>query len=179
MIETAGSRHRIGYAGNHNRRMSRRLVTLAEWAAERNLSLQTVQNHWATRPDFPAAEQERARTGSGPRAREYDSAAVDAWLARWQDERRPAAYEMPIDPDEYRTLGAIARLLGVDGKTVTQYRAFLDEHASYQDSSTGKRRAYRTRDVVDVLNNRQGHGRARDRDADRRRRCGTPDQSPR
>ncbi|MGK8501298.1 hypothetical protein [Nocardia asiatica] len=145
------------------------LVTLAEWAKRHDLSPVSVRNHWATREDFPAHKQYRPRVGSGRRHEEYDAAELDAWLERWQTEHRPAKYAMPTDPDEYRTLGAIARLLGVDGKTVTQYRTVLDQCADHEDR--GKRRMYRTRDVVDVLNRRRGIGRAMDPNKDRRRRA--------
>ncbi|MGV9543802.1 hypothetical protein ACWEQA_04080 [Nocardia sp. NPDC004085] len=146
------------------------LVTLAEWAQRHGLSPLSVRNHWATREDFPSHKQYRPRVGSGRRHEEYDADELDVWLENWQAEHRPAAYEMPEDPDSYRTLGAIARLLGVDGKTVTQYRTVFDEHTAYQD--TGKRRIYRTRDVVNTLNSRLGFGRAMEPTRDRRRRSG-------
>ncbi|WP_174188458.1 hypothetical protein [Nocardia barduliensis] len=145
------------------------LVTLAEWAKLHDLSPVSVRNHWATREDFPAHKQYRPRVGSGRRHEEYDADELDAWLEQWQTEHRPAEYAMPTDPDEFRTLGAIARLLGVDGKTITQYRTVLDQHADHEDR--GKRRMYRTRDVVDVLNRRRGIGRAMDPSKDRRRRA--------
>ncbi|MFR9767750.1 hypothetical protein [Nocardia sp. SC052] len=157
----AGSHGDNGYMGT--------LVTLAEWAERHDLSPVSVRNHWATRDDFPAHKQYRPRVGSGRRHEEYDADELDAWLDQWQTEHRPAKYAMPTDPDEFRTLGAIARLLGVDGKTITQYRTVLDQHADHEDR--GKRRMYRTRDVVDVLNRRRGVGRAMDPSTDGRRRA--------
>ncbi|MBF6205945.1 hypothetical protein IU483_17870 [Streptomyces gardneri] len=151
-----------------NNRYMGTLVTLVEWAERHGLSPVSVRNHWATREDFPAHKQYRPRVGSGRRHEEYDPDELDSWLAQWQAEHRPTEYAMPDEPDSYRSLGAIARLLGVDGKTVTQYRRVLDERADYEDR--GKRRMYRTRDVVDMLNNRRGFGRALDPNKDRRRR---------
>ncbi|MGY1969726.1 hypothetical protein ACW9HH_36385 [Nocardia gipuzkoensis] len=143
------------------------LVTLAEWAQRHGLSPSSVRNYWAIREDFPAYKGHRPREGSGRLFEEYDADELDTWLAQWQAEHRPPEYAMPEDPDEFRTLGAIARLLGLDGKTVTQYRTMLDEQAAHRDQ--GKRRMYRTRDVVEVLNSRPGSGRALDPSRDRRR----------
>ncbi len=144
------------------------MVTLDEWATRHGYGHNTVRNFWAIREDFPQHKQYRPRVGSGARSEEYDTDELDAWLARWHEHRRPTRHEMPDQPEEYRTLGAIARLLGVDSKTVSQYRGVMDENADHEDR--GQRRFYRTRDVVDVLNTRQGHGRAVDPDTDRRRR---------
>ncbi|WP_457846064.1 hypothetical protein [Nocardia gipuzkoensis] len=146
------------------------LVTLAEWAQRHGLSPLSVRNHWASREDFPACKQYRPRVGSGRRHEEYDADELDAWWAQWQSQHRPSEYAAPEDPDAFRTLGAIARLLGVDGKTVSQYRALLDERAAYRDH--GKRRTYRTGDVVAALNSRRGFGRAIDPSKDRRRHLG-------
>ncbi|WP_158578648.1 MerR family transcriptional regulator [Spongiactinospora rosea] len=46
-----------------------------------------------------------------------------------------------------RTLGAIARLLGIDGTTLTQYRPKFDSHAEHRGQ--GARRLYRTGDIVE------------------------------
>ncbi|WP_218126091.1 hypothetical protein [Sinosporangium album] len=54
------------------------------------------------------------------------------------------------------TLGAIARRLGLDGKTVTQYRPQIEERAAWEQR--GQRRLYRLADVVEVLNARRGAG---------------------
>ncbi|MEU7004883.1 hypothetical protein [Nonomuraea sp. NPDC046570] len=75
-----------------------------------------------------------------------------------------------------RTLGAIAKLLGIDGKSVTQYRAVLDQHAAHEER--GKRRFYRTGDVVEVLNSRKGPGVALDPARDRRRRTAAAEDWP-
>ncbi|MFD6357438.1 hypothetical protein [Nocardia tengchongensis] len=155
---------------DHNEVMPR-WVTLEEWAQRHDLSLSTIRTEWAYQEDFPPHAQYRERpagTGSGGRSREYDLAQLDTWLARWQDEHRPSWHRMPENPEEYRTLGAIARLLGLDGKTVTQYRDLIDQRAEFEDK--GARRHYRTRDVVDFLNNRLGYGRSSDPTRDGRRR---------
>ncbi|MFB7722319.1 hypothetical protein [Nocardia sp. NPDC056100] len=153
----------------HNGEMAQ-WVTLEEWAQRHDLSLTTVRTEWVYEEGFPPHAQYRERaagTGSGGRHREYDPAQLDAWLARWQSEHRPSRHAMPEDPEEYRTLGAIARLLGLDGKTVTQYRDLIDHRAEFEDK--GARRRYRTRDVVDFLNDRPGYGRSSDPARDRRR----------
>ncbi|MFJ9371114.1 hypothetical protein ACIRRA_42840 [Nocardia sp. NPDC101769] len=146
------------------------LVTLAEWAQRHGLTLTTVRTQWAYLEGFPPPVCHRDRpagTGSGGRSREYDLPQLDDWLAHWQAEGRPNRHVMPENPEEYRTLGAIARLVGVNGKTVTQYRDLIDQRADYEDR--GARRHYRTRDVVDFLNQRPGHGRASDPASDGRR----------
>jgi hypothetical protein len=147
-------------------------VTLAEWAAKLGRSEKSVRNFWRPLPGFPApVGRRRAAAAHGPGPEEYDEAELDAWRAQWEAQRErpaPAPYEVPGDPEEYRTLGAIARLLGVDGKTISQYRGRLDERAAHQDRGT--RRLYRTGDVIEVLNSRRGVGVAADPAADRRRR---------
>ena len=143
------------------------MVTLEEWAASHGYSPDTVRNQWSVRDDFPTHKRYRPRIGSGARSEEYDANQLDAWLNAWHDHRRPTRHAMPDQPDEYRTLGAIARLLGLDGKTVSQYRILMDEHTDHEDR--GQRRYYRTRDVIDTLNARQGRGRATDPGTDRRR----------
>ena len=72
------------------------------------------------------------------------------------------------DPNQLRTLGEIARLAGVAGATITQYRELLDARTTHEDR--GKRRFYRTGDVLSVLNSRAGHGVAANSVTDRRRR---------
>lgn len=145
-------------------------ITLPEWATRKGLTPESVRNHWTVRDDFPAPVGSRRRDGSGTLFEEYDSAELDAFLGRWEAQHRPRQFVLPPDgdPDEFRTLGAIAKLLGVDGKTVSQYRSAMDERAQFTDH--GRRRFYRTADVVAVLNSRRGGGRALDPDQDRRRR---------
>ncbi|WP_198428041.1 hypothetical protein [Nocardia bovistercoris] len=144
------------------------MLTLEEWAARHGYGPDTVRNQWSVRDDFPTHKRHRPRVGSGARSEEYDADELDTWLTHWHQHRRPTPHSVPEHPDEYRTLGAIARLLGLDGKTVTQYRALMDEHAEHEDR--GQRRYYRTRDVVTALNARPGHGRTTDPDTDRRRK---------
>ncbi|MCW2878377.1 MAG: hypothetical protein JWQ95_2477 [Sphaerisporangium sp.] len=74
----------------------------------------------------------------------------------------------PQDPGEYLTLGVIARRLGVDGRTVTQYRELIDQRAEWEQ--LGQRRRYRIGDVIEVvLNSRQGRGVGLTPETDRRR----------
>ncbi|MGW4125882.1 hypothetical protein [Nocardia sp. NPDC004711] len=163
----AGARARAEAADNE---AMAQLVTLAEWAQQHGLTLTTVRNQWVYLQGFPepVGHQDRAAgTGSGGRSREYDQAHLDDWLTRWHAQGRPARLAMPENPEEYRTLGAIARLVGVAGATITQYRALIDQTAEHEDR--GARRRYRTRDVVDFLNERPGHGRSNDPSSDRRR----------
>ncbi|WP_217709104.1 DUF4326 domain-containing protein [Nonomuraea rhodomycinica] len=143
------------------------LVTLGEWAAKVGRAETAVRNHLAAAPGFPAPKGTRPRTGKGTPYEEYDEAELDEFLKAWEAAHAPARYQVPGDPDEMRTLGAIAKLLGVDGKSVTQYRAAIDEHAAHEDR--GARRYYRTGDVVEVLNSRKGFGVALDPTRDRRR----------
>lgn len=147
------------------------LVTLAEWADKAGRSAEAIRNHWAPRPDFPAPKQSQPRTGSGPRFEQYDEDELDEFLATWNALHQPRALTVDGDPNQLRTLGEIARLAGVAGATITQYRDLLDAHTTHEDR--GKRRFYRTGDVLRVLNNRPGHGVAVDSAADRRRRGAT------
>ncbi|WP_246003242.1 hypothetical protein [Nocardia tenerifensis] len=135
------------------------LITLQEWAELRGRSYGSIRNNWTGREGFPTPKKKRPPTGKGTPAPEYDSDELDTFAQRWEAANRPAPFPMPEEPEEFRTLGAIARLLGVDGKTVTQYRAILDAEVEHQPR--GARRVYRTRGVVDVLNNRPGMGMAR------------------
>ncbi|MGX1805164.1 hypothetical protein ACWIGI_05570 [Nocardia sp. NPDC055321] len=147
------------------------LVTLGEWAKRRALSLSTIRNAWVPHEDFPAPVRPRARaagTGPGARHQEYDLGELDTWLSGWEAERRPPTHSMPEDPESYRTLGTIAGLLGLNGKTLTQYRDRIDQCADFEDR--GARRYYRTREVVEFLNSRAGFGLSADASADRRRR---------
>ncbi|MBA2897761.1 hypothetical protein [Nonomuraea soli] len=58
-----------------------------------------------------------------------------------------------------RTLGEIAKLLGGDGKRITQYREAIDQRAAHE--LRGRWRTYRTGDVIAVLNSRTGDRRPR------------------
>ncbi|GGK69078.1 hypothetical protein [Nocardia camponoti] len=148
--------------------------TLEEWAQRHGRNLKAVRA-LAARPDFPAPKRPRPRSGSGTPWQEYDSAELDDWLDRWDAARRPEEVTVPdgTDLDEYRALGAIADLIGRARKTVSQYREHFDAHASYEDR--GKRRFYRTGDIIDLLNARLGYGRALDPERDRRRHATSED----
>ncbi|WP_446225011.1 hypothetical protein ACTWPB_07830 [Nocardia sp. IBHARD005] len=139
------------------------LITLKEWAALNERSYGSIRNTWVSHPDFPDPKNPRSRTvmGRGTPAHEYDSDELDAFANHWEATNRPPQLPMPDEPDEYRTLGAIARLLGVDGKTVTQYRETINEQVDHTDRGT--RTIYHTRGVVEVLNKRRGMGMARPR----------------
>lgn len=146
------------------------LITLQEWTEKNRRSLASVRRYLLGKNGFPDPEDYRARAGggSGPAEPLYDEDALDAFARRYDAEHRPAAYPMPDGAEEFRTLGAIAKLLGVDGKTVTQYRDQIEQKAVFQE--TGKQRRYRTADVIEVLNARRGSGRAQDPATDQRRR---------
>lgn len=114
------------------------------------------------------------RHTTGPDPELYDEAALDAWRARTL--AQPTPYPMPAEADQMRTLGGIARLLGVDGKTISQYRHAIE--ARVQDrEQRGSRTLYRMREVIEALNEiRRGPGVAADPEHDRRRR--SPGQKP-
>ncbi|MBF6302841.1 hypothetical protein IU459_35745 [Nocardia amamiensis] len=159
MIVTAPTAaHHAGPTADNNEGVGT-LITLKEWAEQRGRSYGSIRNNWTGREDFPAPKQPRPRTGKGTPAPEYDSDDLDAFAERWETANRPAPFPMPDGPDEFRALGAIAKLLGVDGKTVTQYRELFDEKVEHEDR--GARTVYRTRGVVEVLNERRGMGMAR------------------
>lgn len=158
---------------------SPRRVTLAEWAARIGRPETSVRNHWRPLPGFPAPVGRRATPGPGPGPEEYDVDALDAFRAAWEADRArptPPPYPLPGDPDERLTLGAIARRLGVAGRTLTQYRATID--ARVPAEHRGARRYYPLGAVIDVLNDiRRGAGVASDPGQDRRRKnpSGEPD----
>ncbi|MFI6603838.1 DUF4326 domain-containing protein [Nonomuraea sp. NPDC050536] len=143
-------------------------VTLAQWAKKVGRAETAVRNHLRTQPGFPMPKGTKPRTGKGKPFEEYDEAELDAFLSQWESEHAPPRYEVPGDPDAYRTLGAIARLIGLDGKSLTQQRDTFDERADHQDR--GQRRTYRVGDVIALLNERRGRGMAMNPAVDRRRR---------
>ncbi|WP_113982704.1 hypothetical protein [Spongiactinospora rosea] len=155
-------------------------ITLAEWAKEIGRTPEHIAIRWRPARDFPGPTGRRRRPGiPGPGEPVYDRRALETWLAEWEKARaRPRRrYEIPGDPNEMRTLGAIARLLGIDGKTLTQYRPKFDAHAEHRDQ--GARRLYRTGDIVALLNDRPGAGVTGAADADARRGRDLTDQEAR
>lgn len=147
-----------------------RRVTLAEWARKVKRSKSYVQNYWRPEDDFPQAAGQRA-TGRGRPSDEFVEEELDNWLKRHQEMgsrpgQAPLPFPMPDDPEAFHTLGAIARMLGVNDKTVNQYRSALDERVEFIEYKT--RRKYQVRGVVGFLNDRKGRGVAADPAADRR-----------
>ncbi|RBQ15330.1 hypothetical protein DP939_36430 [Spongiactinospora rosea] len=152
-------------------------ITLAEWAKEVGRTPEHIAIRWRPTPGFPRPAGRRRRLGArGPGEPVYDRDALETWLAAWEEARaRPRRrYEVPGDPDEMRTLNAIARLLGVAGKTLSQYRQTFDAHAEHRDH--GARTLYRTGDVVNLLNDRPGAGVASATERDARRGRDLTDQ---
>lgn len=143
------------------------LIRLDLWAEKRGRSPATVRRFWPSQPGFPEPKGTEPRVGSGKPFQLFDESELDDFAARQDAARRPKQHSLPSDPDAFRTLGGIAKLLGVDGKTITQYRELMDERAEHEDD--GKQRRYRTRDVVEVLNERRGFGVASKPETDRRR----------
>ncbi|MFC0557404.1 hypothetical protein ACFFHJ_41595 [Planotetraspora thailandica] len=145
-------------------------VTLAEWAETVGRTEDSVRNHWRPLPGFPQPVGRRPSASPGPGVAIYARAELDAWRAQWEvsrDKPAPERLAVPGDPDEYLTLGAIARRLGVDGRTVTQYRSLIDQAAASEQH--GQRRRYRLADVIEVLNTRAGRGVSLTPEVDRRR----------
>ncbi|MEV0826372.1 hypothetical protein [Nonomuraea rubra] len=149
-------------------------ITLADWAAKVGRSEKYVRNFWRPQDGFPAPIGRRPTPhATGPDPELYDEAALDAWRARTL--AQPTPYPMPAEADQMRTLGGIARLLGVDGKTITQYRDFIDTRVQDREQR-GSRTLYRVSAVIEALNEiRRGAGVAADPEQDRRRR--SPGQS--
>ncbi|PZG56318.1 hypothetical protein C1I98_01415 [Spongiactinospora gelatinilytica] len=153
------------------------MITLAEWAKEIGRTPEHIAIRWRPARDFPRPVGRRRRpTGRGPGEAVYDRRALETWLAAWEKARaRPRRrYEVPGDPDEMRTLNAIARLLGIAGKSISQYRQTFDAHAARREH--GARTLYRTGDVVNLLNDRPGAGVASATESDARRGRDLTDQ---
>jgi hypothetical protein len=144
-------------------------ITLADWAAKVGRSEKYVRNFWRPQDGFPAPigrQPAPHTTGLNPEL--YDEAALDAWRARAL--AQPTPYPMPAEADQIRTLGGIARLLGVDGKTISQYRDAIEARAQEREQR-GSRALYRVRVVIEALNEiRRGSGVAADPEQDRRRK---------
>lgn len=139
----------------HNPTAGRRL-TLAEWACIIDRSPATITRIWAQRDDFPAPTGRRPRPGPGPGTAEYDPADLDAWL-RDHGPDRPHRYTVPAaEVDDMLTLGAIAARLGLNGRSITQYRDLIETHTTPERHGT--RKYYRYGAVIDALNTRRGMG---------------------
>ncbi|WP_194829271.1 hypothetical protein [Nocardia sp. XZ_19_231] len=144
------------------------LVTLEEWATAIGRHPIAVRS-LRTQPDFPQDKGTRPRQGRGNRYILYSRAELDEFLNAWEQRLKPDTLAMPESPDEFRTLGAIASLVGLEGKSITQYRELLDADPEIEYSDGGRWRTYRTAGVIAWLNERKGHGVARDPDATERR----------
>ncbi|GAA3625083.1 hypothetical protein GCM10022419_133340 [Nonomuraea rosea] len=144
-------------------------ITLAEWAAEVGRSEKNIRNFWRPQGGFPAPIGRRPTPHTtGPDPELYDEAALDAW--RTQALAQPTPYPMPAEAEQMRTLGGVARLLGVDGKTISQYRDAIEARVQEREQR-GSRTLYRVSAVVEALNEiRRGPGVAADSEQDRRRR---------
>lgn len=132
-----------------------RYVTLAEFAVEVDRDEDTVQDWKIRRPNFPrpvpGLRRKRPGQTHGPGAQVY----VRAELWRWYDTDGPAgpprlAVPAGASPDAMMTLGAIAAANGLDGRTITQYRAAIEQEITPEVA--GQRKKYPIGKVVTVLN---------------------------
>ncbi|MFI2225529.1 hypothetical protein [Streptomyces fradiae] len=140
-------------------------VTLKERAAQVGYSHGYVV-HVMPRyyPDFPAPE--RPRRGMGDKGGGGGSALYDPAKLEPYRPRRPA----PVEPagedlDREVTLGGFARLIGVDGRSVTQIK---DDRPDTLPDTVDRRRwypraRYHVRDLLLMWNSRPGQGSGSDR----------------
>ncbi|QUX26385.1 MULTISPECIES: hypothetical protein [Nocardiopsis] len=146
-----GERSQRGVAG---------LVSLKEWAAEVGYS-HGYAVHVMPRayPGFPAPERHRtgvtAKGGGGGSAL-YDPAKLEPFRPR-----RPAPVELAEeDLDRQVTLGGFAKLIGVDGRSLTQIK---DDRPDTLPPTVDGRRWYPrarffARDLLLMWNSRPGPG---------------------
>ncbi|QKW32586.1 hypothetical protein HUT17_05550 (plasmid) [Nocardiopsis flavescens] len=146
-----GDRSQRGVAG---------LVSLKEWAAEVGYS-HGYAVHVMPRayPGFPAPERHRtgvtAKGGGGGSAL-YDPAKLEPFRPR-----RPAPVELAEeDLDRQVTLGGFAKLIGVDGRSLTQIK---DDRPDTLPPTVDGRRWYPrarffARDLLLMWNSRPGPG---------------------
>ncbi|MGV9836621.1 hypothetical protein ACWDUL_20870 [Nocardia niigatensis] len=129
-------------------------TTLPKWAETVDCTLDTIYNHYRGLPGFPQAKV----PSSGTRAAEYDEEELNSFYQAHVDAGRAPQFPMPDEPERFLSLGAIASVLGVPARRVTRERRKLDK--SLEDGvdryAEGSRWYYRTRCVVDHLNNRTG-----------------------
>ncbi|MFW5415604.1 hypothetical protein J0910_02970 [Nocardiopsis sp. CNT-189] len=143
----------------------RPLVTLKEWAAEVGYS-HAYAVHVMPRyyPDFPRPERYRtgmSEKGGGGGSALYDPVALEAFRPR-----RPDPAELPAaDLEREVTLVGFAKLIGVDGRSLTQIKD--DRPDTLPDTVDGRRwypRArYRAADLLLMWNARPGPGRGSDK----------------
>ncbi|RCV49125.1 hypothetical protein [Marinitenerispora sediminis] len=141
------------------------LVTLKEWAARHGYSHDYVV-HVMPRyyEDFPAPEQPRrgvTEKGGGGGSALYNPKKLEPFRPR-----RPDPVELS-EEDLRRevTLVGFAKLIGVDGRSVTQIKE--DRPDTLPDTVDGQRwypRAkYRARDLLKMWNSRPGRGQGSDK----------------
>ncbi|YCK40219.1 hypothetical protein ACNF49_40995 [Actinomadura sp. ATCC 39365] len=122
-------------------------IPLADWTAKVGRSEKYIRNFWRPQEGFPAPIGRRPTPHTtGPDPELYDEAALDAWRA--QTLTQPTPYPMPAEADQMRTLGGIGRLLGVDGKTISQYRDAIEARVDDREQR-GSRTLYRVRGAAD------------------------------
>lgn len=138
------------------------LITLAEYAREVDRDETTVRYVWTRHPTFPAPVSGRRRKAPGqtrgPGAAVYRRDDLRHWHGTDGPAGAPPKLVVPAgqDPTDRMTLGAIARILGLDGRTVSQYRARIEQQI--KPVIRGTRQLYPLGAVVDVLNSRRGPG---------------------
>lgn len=135
-------------------------VDLVQWAQDNDLNEKTVRHQWAQLPTFPQHTGTRPRGGRGAPVKLYDRGRLNSWLEQHRSKTRPARVPMPADPDAFRTLEEIAKLVGIAKTAILKHQAVIDQRCELDVTGTDER--YRTSDVIDVLNSRQGPGRALD-----------------
>ncbi|WP_103529566.1 hypothetical protein [Streptomyces sp. SM12] len=142
-----------------------RLVSLKEWAAEVGYShrhvVHVMPRHY---PGFPAPERPRrgvTAKGGGGGCALYDPAGLEPFRPR-----RPSPVELSEeDLDREVTLGGFARLIGVDGRSVSQIKD--DRPDTLPPTVDGQqwypRALFHARDLLLMWNSRPGQGAGSDK----------------
>ncbi|MQS08812.1 hypothetical protein [Streptomyces alkaliphilus] len=146
--------------GSSDGNTEKRLVSLKEWAARVGYSHGYVVHVMPrTYPDFPAPRRPRrgmSAKGGGGGSALYDPDELELFRPR-----RPDPVELSEeDLDREVTLGGFARLIGVDGRSVSQIKD--DRPDTLPNTVDGQRwypRAlFRARDLLLMWNSRPGQG---------------------